>query len=208
MNKNFCTIYLIRHGRTNWNDKRLIQGHIDIELNAEGKATAKELAKELKKIKFDKVYSSDLLRAKQTAEIIALEHQLEVETTKALRERSFGSLEGKSHDEFKKIDPILDALDIKTRYSYKFSENMEMENDEEVMNRFLPFLREVAIGNPDKTVLIATHAGAMRILLFRLGLFDYKGWVGIKNLAYIKLESDGVDFFVKEMNGIEMESLT
>ncbi len=200
---NYCTIYLVRHGRTDWNDKKLIQGHLDIPLNSSGQASARELAQELKKIKFDKVYSSDLLRAKQTAEIIALEHQLEVEATKALRERCFGNIEGKSHDEFKKIDPILDSLDDKTIYSYKFSNNIEMENDEEVMNRFIPFLREIAVGNPGKTILVTTHAGPMWMFLVKLGFYSYKGWISINNLAYIKLESDGVDFFVKETKRIE-----
>ncbi|MGA2911094.1 MAG: histidine phosphatase family protein [Candidatus Levyibacteriota bacterium] len=198
-----CTIYLVRHGRTDWNDKKLVQGHIDIPLNSAGKTAAQELAQKLRKIKFDKVYSSDLLRAKQTAEIIALEHELEVETTKALRERTFGNLEGKSHDVFKKLDPILDSLDDKARYSYKFNSNMGMESDEEVMSRFLTFLREIAVANPGKTILVATHAGPMWMFLVKLGFYSYKGWISINNLAYIKLESDGVDFFVKETSGIE-----
>jgi broad specificity phosphatase PhoE len=143
------------------------------------------------------------LRAKQTAEIIALEHELEVETTKALRERTFGNLEGKSHDVFKKLDPILDSLDDKARYSYKFNSNMGMESDEEVMSRFLTFLREIAVANPGKTILVATHAGPMWMFLVKLGFYSYKGWISINNLAYIKLESDGVDFFVKETSGIE-----
>jgi len=203
MKDNYCTIYLIRHGRTDWNDKKLIQGHLDIPLNSEGKTTAREIAKELRKIKFDKIYSSDSLRASQTAEIIALEHQLTVKTTNALRERNFGKIEGKSHDEFKKIDPILDSLDHKTRYSYKFSNNMTMESDEEVMTRFLMFLREIAVGNPTKTILVVTHAGTMWMFLVKLGFYSYKGWISIGNLAYIKLESDGVDFFVKETKGIK-----
>jgi broad specificity phosphatase PhoE len=204
--KNSCTIYLVRHGRTDWNDKKLIQGHINIPLNQEGKVTARELAQELRKIKFDKVYSSDLLRAKQTAEIIALEHQLEVATTEALRERCFGDFEGKSHDMFKKLDPILDSLDSKARYSYKFNSNMEMESDEEVMNRFITFLREIAVANPGKTVLVATHAGPMWMFLVKLGFYSYKGWISINNLAYIKLESDGIDFLVKETSGIEKKT--
>jgi broad specificity phosphatase PhoE len=201
--KNLCTIYLVRHGRTDWNEKKLVQGHTDIPLNLEGQTSAKELAKELKKIKFDKVYASDLSRAKQTAEIIALEHQLAVETTKALRERNFGNIEGKSHSVFPEMDKLLDSLDYKTRYSYKFASNMEMENDEEVMSRFMPFLREIAVANPGKTVLVATHAGPMWMFLIKLGFYNYKGWIEIKNLAHIKLESDGVDFFVKETSGIE-----
>jgi broad specificity phosphatase PhoE len=200
---NLCTIYLIRHGKTDWNVKKLIQGHTDIALNLEGKTTAKDLAKELKRIKFDKIYASDLSRAKQTAEIIALEHKLVVETTKALRERNFGNVEGKSHDIFPEMNRLLDNLDDRTRYSYKFDSNMEMENDEEVMNRFLTFLSEIAVANPGKTVLVATHGGPMWMFLVKLGFSDYQHFLEIKNLAHIKLESDGVDFFIKETSGIE-----
>jgi len=201
--KNICTIYLVRHGRTDWNDKKLVQGHTDIPLNLEGQTSARALAAELKSIKFDRIYASDLLRAKETAEIIALEHQLVVETTKALRERNFGNIEGKSHSVFPEMDKLLDSLDYKTRYSYKFDTNMEMENDEEIMNRFVPFLREIAVANPGKTVLVATHGGPMWVFLVKLGISDYQHFLEIKNLAHIKLESDGVDFFIKETSGIK-----
>lgn len=205
-NKN-CTIYIIRHGRTDWNDKKLIQGHTDIPLNPEGEKEAEELARELGKIKFDKAYSSDLSRAKRTAEIITAEHSLVVETTKALRERYFGEIEGKPHAVLKEIDRLLDILDEKARYSYKSDSNPNMESDEEVMNRFLTLLREIAISHAGKKVLIATHGGIVRIFLIKLGLLIYShDRVEIKNLAYIKLESDGIDFFVKETKGIFIDS--
>jgi len=203
----FCTIYLVRHGKTDWNDKKLVQGHTDIPLNLEGQITAKELAKEFGGVKFDRVYSSDLSRARETAEIIALEHQLAVETTKALRERNFGNLEGKSHSVFPEMNQILDSLDDKTRYSYKFDINMEMESDEEIMSRFLVFLRASAIANLGKTILMATHGGVIRAFLIKLGFLSYarsEEKVEIRNLAFVKLESDGVNFFVRETSGIEI----
>lgn len=202
----FCTIYLVRHGKTDWNDQKLVQGHTDIPLNLEGQASARELATKFRGIKFDKVYSSDLSRARETAEIISLEHQLAVETTKALRERNFGNLEGQSHSVFPELNQLLNSLDDKTRYSYKSDSNMEMENDEEVMSRFITFLREIAIANPGKTVLVATHGGPMWIFLVKLGLLNYaksEEKIEIRNLAFVKLESDGIDFFVKETSGIE-----
>jgi broad specificity phosphatase PhoE len=203
----YCTIYLVRHGRTDWNDKKIIQGHTDTKLNSEGQSSAKDLAKVFKNIKFDKIYSSDLSRARETAEIIALEHKLVVETTKALRERHYGNAEGKSHAIFKGMNDILDSLDDKVRYSYKFSSNIHMESDEEVMNRFLRFLREIAVSNSGKTILIATHAGPIRMFLVKLGIMSYKKFVPIENLGYVKLESDGVDFFVKETSGIGKSNL-
>ena len=75
---------------TEWNEIGLIQGHSDSPLTAQGITQAKELAKKLKNVKFDLIFSSDLLRAKRTAEIIALEHKLFVQTSKLLRERDFG----------------------------------------------------------------------------------------------------------------------
>jgi broad specificity phosphatase PhoE len=202
-----CTIYLVRHGRTDWNDKKLVQGHTDIPLNLEGQATSRELAGELRGIKFDRVYSSDLLRAKQTAEIIALEHKLAVETTKALRERNFGSFQGKPREHLNEIDKVLEILTEEERYSY--THNGAVESDEQMMTRFMTYIREVAVFYPGKTILIATHGGVIRAFLIKLGFFSYaqsEEKFDIKNLAFIKLESDGVDFFIKETSGIEQKS--
>ena len=85
--KKTCTIYLVRHGETDNNVNDIIQGQMKgISLNTTGKDQAKLAALKLKKIKFDAIYSSDLLRAKQTAQIINLEHNLAIKTHKALRE--------------------------------------------------------------------------------------------------------------------------
>ena len=102
MKKN-CTIYLVRHGETEWNEKKLIQGHSDIPLNKKGEIQAKQLGEKLKDIHFEAVFSSDLVRAKRTAEIMVLEKKLAVITTKALRERLFGRYEGKQVTELRRI---------------------------------------------------------------------------------------------------------
>lgn len=203
MINNYCTIYFVRHGLTDWNKKRLVQGHTDIPLNSEGEAQASGLAAELKDVKFDKAFSSDLLRAKRTAEIIAAEHNLAVETTKALREREFGHLEGKNADRLKEIYEVLIKLDEKERPSYKH--HPSIESDEELMARLLPFLRETAVSLPGKTVLIVSHGGPLRTMAVHLGLASYGDEIGVENLSYIKLESDGVDFFVKETKGISIK---
>src|ERR1041385_1316907 len=91
---NCATFYLIRHGQTDWNKEHLLQGIVDNVLNEAGERQAKELAKTLHHVHFDLAFSSDLLRAKRTAEIILLEKKVHVETTKLLRERAFGKHEG------------------------------------------------------------------------------------------------------------------
>ena len=63
-------IYLVRHGQTDWNLEGRYQGRIDIKLNSKGIEQAKEIKEKLKEIKFDKVFSSPLKRALETAQII------------------------------------------------------------------------------------------------------------------------------------------
>jgi len=85
-----------RGSPTDWNVKGLLQGQSDIPLNTEGEKQAVEAAKKhFKKIKFAAIFSSDLVRAKRTAQIIALEKKMAVETSALLRERDFGPFEGK-----------------------------------------------------------------------------------------------------------------
>ena len=69
------TFYLVRHATSLWNEKGIIQGHKNPELSEAGIKEAEELARKFKGVRFDLAYSSDLLRAKRTAEIIALEHK-------------------------------------------------------------------------------------------------------------------------------------
>ena len=88
-NMESCIIYLTRHGETEWNEKKLVQGHTDIPLNKKGVEQAKQLGRELKNIHFEAVFSSDLLRAKDSAKIIVLGKRLNIVLTNALRERFF-----------------------------------------------------------------------------------------------------------------------
>ena len=63
-------IYLVRHGQTDWNIEKKTQGHTDIPLNGTGKRQAEELAEKIADLKIDRIISSDLLRARETAEIM------------------------------------------------------------------------------------------------------------------------------------------
>lgn len=89
-------IVLIRHGETAWNRETRIQGHTDIPLSALGLAQAGRLAEALADEPLDAIYSSDLSRARQTAEALARTRGLEVHLDAGLRERAFGSFEGLS----------------------------------------------------------------------------------------------------------------
>ena len=89
-------IYFIRHGETIWNKEKKIQGQSDIPLNEYGRELAYVTADAIKEISFDIVYSSPLLRAKETAEILVENRNLDIHVDSRLIEMSFGEGEGES----------------------------------------------------------------------------------------------------------------
>ena len=207
-NKKLTKFYLVRHGQTDWNKKRIIQGQTDTILNNEGEKQARIVAEKFKTLDLDLAFSSDLLRARKTAEIISLEHQLSVQTTEQLRERKFGSLEGQPVDLLLTHAQLILTLNEEQRKRVKVTPGAE--NDEEFARRVITFLRETAIAYPGKNILATTHSGVLRIVIIHLGFMTYKEFdtMCFINAGYVELESDGVDFFVKEMHGLvprEME---
>ncbi|HRN70551.1 MAG TPA: histidine phosphatase family protein [Candidatus Woesebacteria bacterium] len=205
MSNNYCTFYIVRHGETEWNVKKLLQGHSDSLLTKNGKQQATNLALQLKDIQFDAIYSSDLLRTQKTAEILRLERKLVINTTKILRERYFGRYEGKTFAEFselqkeyfKKYEQLTDHEKAKFKYP-------ETESDEEIISRLILFLREITVAYSNKKILIVSHGGVMKALLRHLGFgtYDELATVVVSNASYFILESDGVDFVIKETHEI------
>lgn len=214
MNKgvsSLTTIYIVRHGQSEYNAQKRMAGHADTPLTNHGEIQAQQLAQELVHIHFDAVFSSDLIRAKRTAEIIALEKKLAVKTTEWLREQHFGRFEGASYEEFntafRKLLTNYENATDESKFDFRLTP--DIETDGESVTRFITFLREIAIGYLGKTVLIVAHGSIMRYFLIRLGLATYKTLKpgGISNTSFIKFESDGVDFFVKETKGISKISI-
>ena len=102
-------ILLIRHGETAWNAERRLQGHIDIPLNAQGELQAQALARALRHEDLDAIISSDLLRARQTAQALLLARsdvqQMSLRIDPDLRERCFGGFEGLTYTELATLYP-------------------------------------------------------------------------------------------------------
>lgn len=195
---------MVRHAQTEWNVKGIVQGATsDSALTKVGENTARDLSNKFKNTHFDFVFSSDLLRAKRTAEIILLEREIAIECTKLLRERSFGIFDGKPNADLKEVYDLIAKLEEGERFSYKHSD--EYESDEEVTDRFLTFVREVAIAYPDKAVLVVSHGSFIRLALIKMGFGSYKNLPpgSVKNGGWVKFESDGTDFFIKEYDGIK-----
>jgi len=196
-----CTLYIVRHGQTDWNISKTIQGQLDIPLNSTGEKEAHELKSVLNSIHFDAVFSSDLIRAKRTAEILNMDRKLAIETTNALRERLFGIYQGKPMDSaHEKLYELLEKYK-----NHPHLAESQVESNEHMISRALTFIREVSVAYGGKTVLLVSHGGLMRTLLIHLGFCNSSQFLpfgSIKNLAYIKLASDGSEILVQETSGI------
>lgn len=202
-----CTFYIVRHGQTIWNVQRRIQGHSDTPLTEEGIRDAHELAKTFQHIDFAAAYSSDLLRAKRTAEIVIADHQLLVKTNQLLREQYFGKYEGANVEQYRtELGQLLEK-----RRQLTFEENLHLsigegiETHAEVTTRMITFLREAAAAHAGQNVLIVSHGAMIRAFLVRIGAFSYaeSETVRIKNLGYAIVEADASEFVVKELVGID-----
>lgn len=202
------TFYIVRHGETEANRDDIIQGHIDRPLTEEGIRQARQTAEKLCHVRFDAAYSSDLLRAQRTAEIILLERQLVIQTAQALRERNWGMYDGRLSEDFyqgcAEALAIFEKLMHEEKLSFRFA---DVETHEEIATRLIRFLREAAVAHDGKTILISTHGGIIRAFLIRLGwgTFESLPSGSVKNAGYAVLDCDGVDFFVKETHRIEKQ---
>lgn len=197
----------MRHGETQWNVENRCQGQTDSPLTERGLAQARELADQFRGKHFDAVFSSDLLRAKRTAEIITTEHDLVVLTHKALRERNFGRIEGMTWIEAEELlgEKLFRYRDMvgEERFTHLLEEGME--TDEQIVSRFLTYLREIAVGYGGKQVLVVCHGGLMRTVLIHLGFGSHAelSHGAVQNLGYFVLQSDGVELEIVESIGID-----
>lgn len=145
-------IYLTRHGQTEWNKADRVQGIMDSPLTQEGIEMAEVLRKTSKNIKFDKVYSSDLKRAEDTAKIIAPEN--EIVSTPYLREIDVGNWSGRYFNTLKEEDRELYTTYFNEPHKYKREDG---ESLYEVMDRVEKFFEEYILNSEDENVLIVSH---------------------------------------------------
>jgi broad specificity phosphatase PhoE len=147
-------ILLVRHGETDWNRQNRVQGHTDTPLNALGLEQAADLAALLDGEALDRVYSSDLARARDTARAVAEGRGLEVIAHPGLRERHFGTWEGLFDHE------VLERFPEAATGPWG-----DGETTEEMNERVLAAVREIAARHPGERVLAVSHGGPLRAVL-------------------------------------------
>jgi len=166
-------LILVRHGETEWNAQRRYQGQSDVPLSALGRRQAELVAARLAGQKIDAVYASDLKRAWETAQVIAVKTGLEVLSEPRLRELKFGVLEGLTFDEGQAKYPEMVAAWLED-----FNRPPEGGEPIELFSARIVSLLDDLKGKHDKQIiLLVGHGGSLsETLRVVLGLSREKRW--------------------------------
>ncbi len=147
------SLYLVRHGETDWNAARRIQGNTDIPLNDMGRSQAATTGKLLARREWDGIYSSPLSRAVETASIIAdLVGLGEPVLIPAIAERNYGEAEGLNWEQIESRFPGDTVVPGR-------------ETHEEVAERVIPALMSLARSRPGESLIVVSHGGVIRSVL-------------------------------------------
>lgn len=191
-------VYFMRHGETDWNIVKRIQGTTDIPLNQNGLLLAEKTAAEMNRqgIRFDRIYSSPLIRAKQTAELMNKFSNVEIKYDDRIREFCFGKGEGITFEEIK-VNPeykmlrnwFLSPADYKAEKGAESYESFFGRIDDFLDNEIRPIEKECG------SVLVVCHGGVVRGLLKQM-----LGW-SVERFAETKIPNCGINLMNLE-NGI------
>jgi len=154
-------LILLRHGETDWNRELRFQGHVDVSLNATGLEQARRLAQRLAGETAHRLYVSDLQRAQQTAQPVAEELGLAPVSDPALREQSFGAVDGMRVDDIKAQHP--QAWEGWLRFEEDFS-MPEGESTRQFHARVMDAVQRMAAAHRGETVVVVTHGGVLDMI--------------------------------------------
>lgn len=149
-------ITLVRHAEVIEEYQGKYNGHIDIPLSQNGKLQAKKLAFKLKDEKFDKIYCSDLIRARET--LNAFKYATKPIFSEKLREKSWGIHEGKSFDEIQKMG-------IKYENFEQWISDLDGESTQAYTKQVKQYFYTTILAQKSPNILIVTHSGFIKTLL-------------------------------------------
>lgn len=192
----FC---LVRHGETDWNVARRLQGHTDIPLNTAGVTQALQLAQSLKKsnCQFDVIYCSDLERAAKTADAIVASLQMRAILNPNLRERHLGALQGLTIDEAPLIQPALWQAHLARELDHDMSGGESIHQFAQRIASALENLRKEHLG---QTILLVSHGGVLD-MIYRLATnqsLNSERIVSVPNASLNWISHDGATWKIDQ----------
>jgi len=194
-------LILVRHGETEWNKSFRYQGHSDIHLNDNGIEQVVRVRDRLAGERIDVIYSSDLSRARETAEIIASMHDgVEICQSPLLREMNFGQAEGMTFDEIKERYPGI-AGDLQAWRTRSPEVHLpDGESIAQVAARVARFAGKLKEHEPEETVLVVAHGGSLQVLICMLLGIGLEHWFQVRlssaSVTIMDISPDGAAFIV------------
>lgn len=189
----------MRHAQSESNQQEVL-GQKESPLSGKGIKQAVERAKEWKSIHFDAIYSSDFVRAMQTAKIVAKGKKVII--SKNLAERYWGKLEGMEAEQVNNFRNPYELLSKEDRFDARIVPSME--TDREALWRLKEFMGKTA--KKHKLVLCVGHANIFKIFLVHIGFANFKNLPSgsFKNAGYAIVQTDGVEYSVVKTSGISL----
>ncbi|WP_430885680.1 alpha-ribazole phosphatase [Fusibacter sp. JL216-2] len=182
---------LVRHGETQWNTSGRFGGYTDVPLNEKGKLQADNAGRKLMNESINKVYCSDLSRARDTAKAIMKHHNLPIHYSQDIREMNFGKWEGLTYKQILEDYPDLSKKWVEdyTNVACLEGESLKMFYDR-IADAFKN-IREQTL--EDETVLIVAHSGVIKGILCKeiIGSVDGFWKFKVENGGIVLLEYDG-----------------
>lgn len=154
-------LYITRHGQTQWNTQRKLQGWKNSDLTQKGILDAEALADRLEDIDFTHIYTSTQRRAVETAEIIKKDRNIDIVQLEELKEIGFGQWEGMPMKEIQ--DKYKDEFDIYLNQPHLYKPTLNGESYEEIFNRVKEAIKKIIKGGGEN-VLIVSHGVTIKVL--------------------------------------------
>jgi len=202
MKEKNTTIYLVRHGETDFNSSKIIQGITDNPLNKNGENQAQILRQTFENTNFDTAYSSHLQRAYLTTEIIN-NNKAPIIIDSSLTERNYGKYEGIPFCEMKKINESIKEIPFHLLPENKPDPNFE--TDLEMLQRIIPTFKSISQKHKGETVLIGSHGGVIRAMMIYFQKINHTDFPKIKNTAYLTIIGKDKKLELLEIHDIDLE---
>jgi broad specificity phosphatase PhoE len=183
------TIYLIRHGQTDWNKKKIFRGRADVPLNERGREEARALSRHLESARATACYASPLSRAVETAEIVAAPHSLSVRLDEGLTDMDYGKWQGLPDADAARRFPEMHRQWHETPHRVKFpgGESLAM-----VKKRAMNSLSRIVSSHPETTIFVAVHRVVCKVVICAS--------LGLPNSAFWRIRQDNCAFNVIEFS--------
>lgn len=153
---------IVRHGETDWNKSGILQGWLDVPINAHGRTQAADMAQTFADKGFAAVWSSNLVRASETADIISAALKLGPQRThEGLKERNFGAIQGIPKNELAELNPAQYEQILRRNPAAQFVGGETMD---EFADRVLEALTDIGASHPDQKALVITHGWVLDVI--------------------------------------------